>query len=199
MKKPRVFLSSTIYDFKDLRSAIKYFLEENNFEVVTSENVDFQNSNKNNSYEACLDAITTCDYYILLIGARVGGIYTYKKAFGRTEKITITRAEYRRAYELFKKGQIKLINFVRKEIFDVREDRKGLEQVLLNLKLQEEEKLLVKEHESKILREAGDIFRFLDEVGRNAEMKAANESEERNILAEIGFINFLALMILQQY
>ena len=34
-------------------------MEENNFEVVTSENADFQNSNKNNSYEACLDAIET--------------------------------------------------------------------------------------------------------------------------------------------
>lgn len=52
MKKPRVFISSTIYDFKDLRSALKYFLEENNFEVVTSENVDFPNTNKNNSYQA---------------------------------------------------------------------------------------------------------------------------------------------------
>ena len=78
MKKPRVFISSTIYDFKDLRSALKYFLEENSFEVVTSENVDFPNTNKNNSYQACLDAIETCDYFVLLIGARVGGTYRYK-------------------------------------------------------------------------------------------------------------------------
>lgn len=177
MKKPRVFISSTIYDFKDLRSAIKYFLEENNFEVVTSENANFENSNKKNSYEACLDAIETCDYFVLLIGSRIGGKYKYIKDDGKTEQITITRAEYRKAYSLFKQGQIRIINFVRKEIYDVKEDRKGLEQVLLELKIKEEDKAPIKEHESKIIKDAGEIFRFLEEVGKNAEMKAAIESE----------------------
>lgn len=177
MEKPRVFISSTIYDFKDLRSAIKYFLEENNFEVVTSENATFENPNKKNSYEACLDAIETCDYFVLLIGSRIGGKYKYIKADGKTEQITITRAEYRKAYTLFKQGKIRIINFVRKEIYDVKEDRKGLEQVLLKLKIKEEDKSPIKEHESKIIKDAGEIFRFLEEVGKNAEMKAAIELE----------------------
>jgi len=43
MNKPKVFISSTIEDFKDLRSAIKYYLEENGFEVATSENADYPN------------------------------------------------------------------------------------------------------------------------------------------------------------
>lgn len=177
MTKPRVFISSTIYDFKDLRSAIKFYLTENGFEVITSENADFPNDNHNNSYQACLDAISTCDYYILLIGSRVGGKYKYINDKGKAEIITITRAEYRRAYELFKENKIKIINFVRKEIYDVREDRKGLEDVLRNFALQEDEQILIKEHESRIVKEAGEIFRFLDEVGRNSEMKAANKNE----------------------
>lgn len=176
MKKPRVFISSTIYDFKDLRSAIKFYLEENGFEVVTSETSDFPVDNHKNSYQACLDAISTCDYFILFIGSRVGGKYKYQKE-GKTETITITRAEYRRAYELFKEDKIKLINFVRKEIYDVREDRKGLEDVLLALDLQENERTLVKEHESRIIKNAGEIFRFLEEVSRNVEMKKANQTE----------------------
>lgn len=56
---------------------------------------------------------------------------------------------------------------------------KKIERVLLSLKLQEDEKTIIKEHESKIIKEAGDIFRFLEEVGRNAEMKAATESDEK--------------------
>jgi Domain of unknown function (DUF4062) len=40
-KKPTVFISSTIYDFKDLRSAIKYYLEELGFEVFASDYNDF--------------------------------------------------------------------------------------------------------------------------------------------------------------
>ena len=150
MKKPRVFISSTIYDFKDLRSALKYFLEENSFEVVTSENVDFPNTNKNNSYQACLDAIETCDYFVLLIGARVGGTYRYKTD-KKTETITITRAEYRKAYELFKQEKIKIINFIRKEIYDVKEDRKGLEKVVLDFALQDGDRKNIAEHESKII------------------------------------------------
>ena len=34
LNRPRVFISSTIYDFKDLRSALKYWLEEMGFEAV---------------------------------------------------------------------------------------------------------------------------------------------------------------------
>ena len=177
MKKPRVFISSTIYDFKDLRSALKYFLEENNFEVVTSENVDFPNTNKNNSYQACLDAIETCDYFVLLIGARVGGTYKYKTD-KKTEIITITRAEYRKAYELFKQEKIKIINFIRKEIYDVKEDRKGLEKVLLDFALQDGDRQNIAEHESKIIKDAGEVFRFVDEVSRNAEMRQANKSDD---------------------
>lgn len=177
MKKPRVFISSTIYDFKDLRSALKYFFEENSFEVVTSENVDFPNTNKNNSYQACLDAIETCDYFVLLIGARVGGTYRYKTD-KKTETITITRAEYRKAYELFKQEKIKIINFIRKEIYDVKEDRKGLEKVLLDFALQDGDRKNIAEHESKIIKDAGEVFRFVDEVSRNAEMRQANKSDD---------------------
>lgn len=175
MSKPRVFISSTIYDFKDLRSAIKYFLEQNGFEVVTSENVDFPADNRKNSFQACLDAINTCDYFILLIGSRIGCKYKYIKPDGKTEMITITRAEYRKAYELFKLEKIKIINFVRQEIFDVKEDRKGIENVLLSMDIDNVSKKNIKEHESKIVKDAGEIFNFLDEISRNAEMKAVNE------------------------
>ena len=37
MNKPKVFVSSTIYDFKGLRSALKYWLTEKGYEVRMSE------------------------------------------------------------------------------------------------------------------------------------------------------------------
>jgi hypothetical protein len=40
-KRPTFFLSSTIFDFKDLRSAIKYALEARGCEVLASEFNDF--------------------------------------------------------------------------------------------------------------------------------------------------------------
>jgi len=54
MNKPKVFISSTIEDFKDLRSAIKYYLEKNNFEVATSENADFPNDLTLDNFNACI-------------------------------------------------------------------------------------------------------------------------------------------------
>jgi len=73
MNRGKVFLSSTIYDFQDLRSALKYWLSEMGYEVYTSEINDFPRDSAENSYQTCLSAIEKCDWYILLIGNRYGG------------------------------------------------------------------------------------------------------------------------------
>ena len=54
--KPNFFISSTIYDFKDLRSSIKWWLEENDYIVSASEYNDFEKPLDDNSYDACLKA-----------------------------------------------------------------------------------------------------------------------------------------------
>lgn len=105
--KPTIFLSSTIYDFKDLRSSIKWWLEENGYRVNASEFNDFDKPLDANSYEACLKAIDNSDYYILLIGNRFGGLFD--------QQISITQMEYRYAYQRMTEGKMKLINFVRYE------------------------------------------------------------------------------------
>ena len=52
-----MFISSTIYDFSDLRGALKFWLSEMGFRVQVSEFNDFEKPIEPNSYEACLDAI----------------------------------------------------------------------------------------------------------------------------------------------
>ncbi|MBI3797446.1 MAG: DUF4062 domain-containing protein [Deltaproteobacteria bacterium] len=52
--KPKVFVSSTIYDFHDLRSALKLWLEEYGYEVLMSDFNDFPQLPDKNSYESCL-------------------------------------------------------------------------------------------------------------------------------------------------
>ena len=124
--KPKVFVSSTIYDFRDLRSALKFWLEELGFEVLLSEHNDFPVQADLNSYETCMQTIDDCDYLIILVGGRVGGWYDKDK------RISITQAEYRRGYEQLTEGRIKVIAFVRQDIWDVREDRNELERLLKN-------------------------------------------------------------------
>ena len=110
MTKPKIFVSSTIYDFSDLRSSIKYYLESLGYEVLLSEYNDFEKELDLNSYEACLRTIENCQYFILLVGSRVGGFYN------KGLKISITQMEYRKAYEQLLIGKIRIINIVRKSM-----------------------------------------------------------------------------------
>jgi hypothetical protein len=169
--KPKVFISSTIYDLRDLRSSLKYWLEEIGCEVFLSDHSDFPVNPNENSYQSCLETIDNCDYFILLIGDRVGGWYDEK------QKISITQQEYRHANEKFKKdGSIKIISFVRKEIWDIREDRKGLEKYLEEeyiTTLSSNDKKAISNHPSKKVQEAEFIFNFLKEVGKTEAMKQA--------------------------
>ncbi len=99
-----------------------------------SEYPDFKKDSSGNSYDACLRAIEQCDYYILLIGSRVGGYYS------SDPPISITQQEYRTAYQQFEKGIIKrLFTFVREDIWTIKEDRKALHQYLKENYLMEKE------------------------------------------------------------
>lgn len=170
--RPKVFISSTIYDFRDLRSALKFWLEELGYDVLLSEQNDFPVQVDLNSYESCLRAIDEADYFIVLVGSRVGGWYDQKL------RISITQAEYRRAYDRLKVGNIKVLAFVRREVWDIREDRKELERLfaseaLHSAELGDHEIRKITTHPTKFVNDAEFVFSFLDEVARLEEMKAA--------------------------
>lgn len=173
MKKIKVFISSTIYDFRDLRSALKYWLNEMGVEVQLSENPDFQIDPVSNSYESCLKNIENCDYFLLLIGSRVGGWYN------QVDKISITQAEYRKAYELAKQDKIKIISFIRKDIYNIRLERSELCKFLEkeNKISEEKTKTDIINHPSKFMNDAGFIISFIDEVTKNTENKSAINGE----------------------
>src|SRR2546423_1208990 len=112
VKRPRIFVCSTIYDFSDLRSALKFYLESLGCEVYLSEYNDFPKPLDVNSYEACLATIQRAHYFILLIGDRYGGIFEPAgKADDAALPISITRQEYRTAYGLAKQRRLKIVTF----------------------------------------------------------------------------------------
>ncbi|MGA2219606.1 MAG: DUF4062 domain-containing protein, partial [Terracidiphilus sp.] len=170
MKPPTFFLSSTIYDFRDLRSAVKFYLEELGCRVLASEFNDFLKPLDRHSYEACLKAIEQTDYFVLFIGARVGGWFNPEK------RISITQEEYRHAYELQKKGKLKIITFVRAEVWQAREERKELAAYLASLGYNDCERMKIKDYPSKFAEDAEFISTFINEVGRNRETASALKS-----------------------
>ena len=167
MKRPTIFLSSTIYDFRDLRSALKYYLENQGCTVLASEFNDFQKPLDEHSYDACLRAIGQSDYFILMIGARVGGLYDSQN------RISITQKEYRTAYELHLEDKLHLLTFVRSEVWQVREDRKALKRHLEKQHMSDTEADEILNYPSKFSNDAALISSFIEEVGRNAETKSA--------------------------
>jgi len=201
MRKPKIFISSTIYDFKDLRSALKYWLEKMGFNVQLSEFNDFEKKLDESSYDACLKNIESCDYFILFIGTRIGGFYNYEN------QISITQKEYRYAYDLAKNMDIQIITFVRQEIWNIRNDRKSLEKLLrkeYNLKkeLSKEDVDKIANHKSDFVNDAKFIFDFLNEVGRKEEMiKAIYENEEfpkQNWIHQFNIFNDIIDVLIQE-
>jgi hypothetical protein len=105
----RVFLSSTIYDFRDLRSALRFWLEELGYVVLMSEVSDFERRPDSNTFDACFEAIHYCDFYILLVGERYGSIFQ--------DGISVTNQEFRVAKALADRQEIAMIPFVRKSVW----------------------------------------------------------------------------------
>lgn len=167
VKRPTFFISSTIYDFRDLRSAIKFTLEARGCRVLASEFNDFGGNLDLHSYEACLSNIEQADYFVLLVGARVGGWYD------QPNKISITQKEYRVAYERHEKGLIKIVSLVRSEVWQLREDRKALERHLSEMNLSDEEKKSIQNFKSKFANDSEFISNFLTEIGKNKETSIA--------------------------
>lgn len=163
MRPPTFFISSTIYDFRDLRSALKFYLEEQGCKVLASEFNDFEKSLNAHSYEACLQAIHEADYFVLLIGTRVGGWYD------EANKISVTQREYREAYKLQTAGKLRLINFVRSQVWQAKEDRSELTKYLNTTDLDEKTRSAIANYSSKSAGNAEFLIKFINEVSRNRE------------------------------
>lgn len=169
---PKVFISSTVYDFKDIRSALKFYLEEHGYIVYTSESSDFKVDVKVHSYEACLNLIDECDYFILLIGSRVGGWYD------KENKISITRQEYRHAYQLHQQGGLQILSFVRNEVWQLKETRNELTRYLENINNFDKDLIAdIVNAPTKFANDAQFVSDFIQEVGKNAETKTAMQDK----------------------
>jgi hypothetical protein len=167
VKRPTFFISSTIYDFRDVRSALKFYLERQGCTVLASEFNDFAKPLDIHSYDACLKTICAADYFILLIGSRVGGWYD------QSQRISITMREYREAYRLQTGGTLKLINFVRSDVWQSHTDRRELEKYLTSLAIDGSTKKDIGNYPSRFAEDAEFISAFIAEVSRNRETTAA--------------------------
>ncbi|MDQ3696223.1 MAG: DUF4062 domain-containing protein [Chloroflexota bacterium] len=158
--KPRVFVSSTIHDFKDLRSALKYWLQAFGIDVRMSEFHDFTRQPDEGTYDSCFNAIKDCDYYILLIGSYKGSPYQ--------NGVSVTQQEYRTAVKLAEEDWIVPIVFIRQDVLTAVKERETLAKVA-SLGLE-----TVTAASSRALFDAEFVCEFVSEV-RTTEVKRKGE------------------------
>ena len=72
MSKPRIFVSSTYYDLKHLRSSLENFIESLGHEPILSEKGDISYSPDIPLDESCYREVLNADIFILIVGGRYG-------------------------------------------------------------------------------------------------------------------------------
>ena len=106
----RVFLSSTIYDLKDVRNTVQKALRDQGYAVLASEDGSIPIDSSKHSYAICLKAAKNCECLIAIIDSRFGGVMP-------GSMVSITQAEVEAALD---QGRQVLI-FVRQAVWDAKE------------------------------------------------------------------------------
>ena len=96
MAIPRVFVSSTYYDLKQIRSSIENFIKSLGFEAILSEKGDIAYTPDIPLDESCYREVENSDIFVIIIGGRYGSEKSGSKKkmpkqfFDRYESITKT-------------------------------------------------------------------------------------------------------------
>ena len=72
MAKPRIFISSTYYDLKHIRSSLENFIDSLGFEAILSEKGDIAYLPEVPLDESCYREAANADIFIIIIGGRYG-------------------------------------------------------------------------------------------------------------------------------
>ena len=72
MARPRIFVSSTYYDLKHIRSSLDNYIESFGYESVLSEKGDIAYSPDIPLDESCYREVTGADIFVLIVGGRYG-------------------------------------------------------------------------------------------------------------------------------
>lgn len=98
MAIPRIFVSSTCYDLKEIRFQLRNFIHDFGYEAVNSEFGDIFFDYKKHVQESCKTEISKCNMFILIIGNVYGSFY-YDQ-IDKKEPDSVTLQEFKEALEL---------------------------------------------------------------------------------------------------
>lgn len=99
MATPRLFVSSTCYDLQEIRFQLRNFIQEFGYDTAMSEFDDIFYSYESHVQDSCLDEISKCQLFILVVGNNYGSIYHQDKQENKIPD-SVTLKEFRKALEV---------------------------------------------------------------------------------------------------
>jgi hypothetical protein len=107
MAKPKIFLSSTYYDLKHIRSDIERFIKELGYDPILNEQGGIPYGKEDRLEEYCYKEINNVDILVSIVGGRYG-------SESKLEKRSVSQIELKTAYELNKQVYI----FIEKGVYN---------------------------------------------------------------------------------
>jgi hypothetical protein len=74
MARPKIFVSSTYYDLRHIRSNLELFISELGYDAILFENGSVAFDPALPLDESCYDEVKACDIFVLILGGRYGSI-----------------------------------------------------------------------------------------------------------------------------
>ena len=93
MAKPRIFVSSTYYDLKNIRADLERFIKDQGYEPVLNEKGHIPYGSQEKLEEYCYKEIELCDILVSIIGGRFG-------SESRESQYSISNLELKNAIDL---------------------------------------------------------------------------------------------------
>ena len=127
MAIPRIFVSSTCYDLQEIRFQLRHFILEFGYEPVMSEFDDIFYNYELHAQDSCLEEISKCQLFTLVVGNNYGSIY-HKEKDENTTPDSVTLREFRKALETDIYKHVFINKFVD---YDYKNYKRALDKILL--------------------------------------------------------------------
>jgi len=111
MTQKKVFLGSTSNDLKDVRAELRQLIPELGFKLICFEDSKFKKLPGRNAHDMCIDNVSDCDIYVLIINESFGEVYNGTNSELKDKSITWAEAEI-----ALRKNKI-ITTFVRQEVW----------------------------------------------------------------------------------
>ncbi len=178
MAKPRVFVSSTYYDLKQVRSDLERFINDQGYDAVLNEKGHISYGSQEKLEEYCYKEIDQCDILVSIIGGRYG-------SQSHESEYSVSNKELKKALETGKQVYIFIDSSVATEYrtYEVNKDTKDMKYAAVNdvkvYEFLEEVYELPKNNTVHSFSSAQDITNFLKEQWAGLFQRLLNDESKK--------------------